>query len=85
MLCILIRGGPKPSPRWAGAPPGKKNLVLSSGENPVRTPWNFSSAPLGIFRPHPFGKSVINLYFKIFFSKLLFFFKYYLNYITFNT
>ncbi|KAF5803058.1 putative C2 domain-containing protein [Helianthus annuus] len=48
-----IKGGPKPNRRWAGAPPGKKNLVLNSVENPVRTPWNFSSAPLGIFRPHP--------------------------------
>ncbi|KAF5822095.1 hypothetical protein HanXRQr2_Chr01g0022531 [Helianthus annuus] len=37
---------------WAH-PRGKKNLVLNSVENPVRTPWNFSSAPLGIFRPQP--------------------------------
>ncbi|KAJ0535327.1 hypothetical protein HanRHA438_Chr09g0410391 [Helianthus annuus] len=53
MIWLVVRGGHKYSLRWAGAPRGKKNLVLSSVENLVRTPWNFSSAPLGIFRPHP--------------------------------
>ncbi|MFS7987242.1 hypothetical protein Hanom_Chr11g01020151 [Helianthus anomalus] len=37
----------------SGRTPGEKNLVPSSVENPVRAPWNFSSAPLEIFRPHP--------------------------------
>ncbi|MFS7933460.1 hypothetical protein Hanom_Chr04g00380081 [Helianthus anomalus] len=47
-------------PRWAGAPPRQKNFYVNfrrkSRPHPleffVRTPWNFSAAPLGIFRPH---------------------------------
>ncbi|MFS7989161.1 hypothetical protein Hanom_Chr14g01273361 [Helianthus anomalus] len=50
--------------RWAGAPPGKKKFSAKfcrkSRPHPlkffVRTPWNFLSAPNGIFRPHPLGK-----------------------------
>ncbi|MFS8015356.1 hypothetical protein Hanom_Chr15g01355441 [Helianthus anomalus] len=48
-----VRGGHTYSPRWAGAPPGKKNLVLFFVQNPVCTPWIFSSAPLEFFHPHP--------------------------------
>ncbi|MFS7992762.1 hypothetical protein Hanom_Chr12g01086141 [Helianthus anomalus] len=48
-----LRGGLKASPRWAGAPPGKKisaKFRRKSHPHPlkfaVRTPWNFSFAPL---------------------------------------
>ncbi|MFS7968236.1 hypothetical protein Hanom_Chr09g00795101 [Helianthus anomalus] len=51
---IKSRGGPKVSPGWAGAPPGKKifsaKFRRKSRPHPLeffdRTPWNFSSAPL---------------------------------------
>ncbi|MFS7982300.1 hypothetical protein Hanom_Chr10g00961171 [Helianthus anomalus] len=52
----MCMGGPKPSPRWAGAPPGKKisaKFRRKSHPHPleffVRTPWNFSTAPLKFF------------------------------------
>ncbi|KAJ0828685.1 hypothetical protein HanRHA438_Chr17g0839961 [Helianthus annuus] len=35
--------------KMGGRTPGEKKLGLNSVENPVRTPWNFSSTPLGIF------------------------------------
>ncbi|KAJ0509409.1 hypothetical protein HanIR_Chr11g0528441 [Helianthus annuus] len=66
LWAVKSRGGRKRKPRWAGAPPGKKILVLSSVENPVRTSWNFSSAPLGIFRLQPLGKKCYQFIFKIF-------------------
>ncbi|MFS7928553.1 hypothetical protein Hanom_Chr04g00322121 [Helianthus anomalus] len=88
------RGGPKLRPRWAGAPPRKEKFSAKfrrkSCPHPLKffvcTPWNFLSAPLGIFRSHPLGKKVLATYIlKIFFSKLLFYKKYYLNYLTFST
>ncbi|MFS7961601.1 hypothetical protein Hanom_Chr08g00717051 [Helianthus anomalus] len=56
-LYMMVRGGPKPTLRWAGAPPGKKkfsaNFRQKSRPHPleffVRTPWNFSTAPLKFF------------------------------------
>ncbi|MFS7901064.1 hypothetical protein Hanom_Chr00s165481g01826751 [Helianthus anomalus] len=55
MSMLPTRGGPTTKPRWAGAPPRKKNFSVifrrKSRPHPVeffgRTTWNFSSAPLG--------------------------------------
>ncbi|MFS8019681.1 hypothetical protein Hanom_Chr15g01406541 [Helianthus anomalus] len=56
IIKINVMGGPKPSPRWAGAPPEKKisaKFRRKSHPHPldffVRTPWNFSTAPLKFF------------------------------------
>ncbi|KAJ0928414.1 hypothetical protein HanRHA438_Chr04g0193801 [Helianthus annuus] len=65
------RGGPTTKPRWAGAPPRKKKFYVNFRRNPVRTPWIFSSAPLGFFRSHPMEffirtpwvKNIMNLYY----------------------
>ncbi|KAM0055858.1 putative glycerophosphodiester phosphodiesterase, protein kinase RLK-Pelle-LRK10L-2 family [Helianthus debilis subsp. tardiflorus] len=62
--CVSSKGGLTHSPGWAGAPPRKKKFSAKfrrkSRPHPleffVRTPWNFLSASLGLFRPHPLGK-----------------------------
>ncbi|KAM0000311.1 hypothetical protein Hdeb2414_s0435g00893091 [Helianthus debilis subsp. tardiflorus] len=63
-------------PRWAGAPRENFFYVIfrrKSRPHPVeffvRTPWNFSVAPLGIFHPHPWVKNIMDLYYN-FFSKV---------------
>ncbi|MFS7907185.1 hypothetical protein Hanom_Chr01g00068331 [Helianthus anomalus] len=59
----MCRGGPTTMPRWAGAPLRKKFYVIFRRKSRphflkffVRTPWNFSVTPLGIFHPYPLGK-----------------------------
>ncbi|MFS8006871.1 hypothetical protein Hanom_Chr14g01254281 [Helianthus anomalus] len=68
------RGGPTTMPRWAGAPPRNKffyvNFRRKTRPHPleffVRTPWNFSGAPLGIFRQHTIGRKYYGLILYIF-------------------